>query len=205
MTVVLPVLILAAGGSTRMRGRDKLMERVDGRPLIRRQAEMAREATAGAVIVALPGPDHARWRALDGCDVTRLPVPGAADGMAVSLATAIAALPPEAPAAMVLLADLPDLHAEDLRRMASAVAEHPKALAWRGTTEDGTPGHPVIFHRDLFDVLMAQTGDTGGRAALAAAGRRVVHVPLPGARALSDLDTPEAWEAWREANPDRGG
>ena len=36
-----PILILAAGQSRRMRGRDKLMEVVEGQPLIRRQAEMA--------------------------------------------------------------------------------------------------------------------------------------------------------------------
>ncbi|WP_370741664.1 NTP transferase domain-containing protein, partial [Pseudooceanicola lipolyticus] len=49
----MPILLLAAGQSARMRGRDKLMERVEGRPLIRRQADIARAATSGPVIVAL--------------------------------------------------------------------------------------------------------------------------------------------------------
>ncbi len=55
----LPILILAAGASTRMRGRDKLMEPVEGRPLIRRQAEMAR--AAGRFPVNTPVSKEAYW------------------------------------------------------------------------------------------------------------------------------------------------
>ena len=50
----IPILLLAAGSSSRMRGRDKLMEEVDGVPLIARAAGIARAATEGAVIVTLP-------------------------------------------------------------------------------------------------------------------------------------------------------
>jgi len=38
---MIPVLILAAGASSRMRGRDKLMEDVHGQPLLRHQILLA--------------------------------------------------------------------------------------------------------------------------------------------------------------------
>ena len=38
---MIPIVILAAGASSRMRGRDKLLELVDGVALLRRQVERA--------------------------------------------------------------------------------------------------------------------------------------------------------------------
>ncbi|AVO39160.1 nucleotidyltransferase family protein [Pukyongiella litopenaei] len=198
----LPILILAAGGSTRMRGRDKLMEEVGGQPLLARQARMARAVTAGPVIVALPRAPHPRHAALAGLGVTALEVAQAAEGMNASLRAAFAAVPDTAPAAMLLLGDLPALQPSDLAAVFAAVDLHSDILAWRGATEDNRPGHPVVVARALFPEFLKLTGDGGGRAALAAAGDRVCLVSLPGQRARTDLDTPEDWQAWHAGNRD---
>ncbi|WPZ20639.1 nucleotidyltransferase family protein [Sulfitobacter faviae] len=196
MTIApLPVILLAAGASTRMRGRDKLMEDIGGEPLLRRQARLARGI--GPVTVALPPPPHPRYTALSGLDITPLPIPDAAEGMGASLRRAFAALPLDTPAAMVLLADMPALEARDLARLAAAVDLTGETLIWRATTEDGKPGHPIIFAAALFDQLKQLRGDDGGRAVVRAAADRMQLVPLPGQRARRDLDTPEDWAAWR--------
>ncbi|MFG6516589.1 NTP transferase domain-containing protein [Sulfitobacter sp. 1A13496] len=196
MTIApLPVILLAAGASTRMRGRDKLLEDIGGEPLLRRQARLAQGI--GPVTVALPPPPHPRYTALSGLDITPLPVPEAAEGMGASLRRAFAALPLDTPAAMVLLADMPALEASDLARLAAAVDLTGETLIWRATTEDGKPGHPIIFAAALFDQLKQLRGDDGGRAVVRAAADRMQLVPLPGQRARRDLDTPEDWAAWR--------
>ena len=203
MTHHLPILLLAAGSSSRMRGADKLMQSVDGRPLVRRQAEMARAVTHGPIIVALPDPTHPRWLALDGLDVIRVAVPDAHEGINASMRRTVSELPAESPAAMVLLADLPDLFAQDLSHLLDQVDLNSNTRIWRAATKDGAPGHPVVFHRDLFDVLKSLTGDSGGRDAFAAAKDRIRIIPLSGQGPRTDLDTPEAWDAWRIQNPDR--
>ena len=203
MVTDMPILLLAAGQSARMRGRDKLMERVEGRSLIRRQADIARAATSGPVIVALPPAPHPRHAALDGADVTRLPVTDAAAGMNASLRAAFAALPPDTTLAMLLLGDLPELTAEDLAAVARAARPETGALVWRGATADGKPGHPIVFAAPLVDEVARLSGDGGGREVVAAAGDRVQLVPLPGQRARADLDTPEDWAAWRARHRDR--
>lgn len=195
----IPIILLAAGRSSRMRGADKLMQEVDGKPLIRRQAQLARAVTQGPVIVTLPDDPGARGEALCGLDITRLPVADAASGMSVSLRAGFAALPQTAPAAMLLLGDLPALTETDLLAVIAAYSQHRDALIWRGTTEQGAPGHPIIFSSRLFPEFATLTGDTGGREVVQAAGDRIVHVPLPGKRARLDLDTPEEWQAWRAA------
>jgi molybdenum cofactor cytidylyltransferase len=71
----------------------------------------------------------------------------------------------------------------------------------RGGTEDGQPGHPAIFPRDLWPALASVTGDEGGRSVIQANKGRVRVIPLPGPMALLDLDTPEDWAAFRATGP----
>jgi CTP:molybdopterin cytidylyltransferase MocA len=179
-----------------MRGRDKLMEDVDGQPLLRRQTRVAQ--SVGPVVVALPPAPHPRYTALTGLDIAPLPIPDASEGMGASLRSAFAALPPDTAAAMVMLADMPDLEPSDLACLAASVDLSSETLVWRAATEDGRPGHPIIFAAALFDQLKQLSGDDGGRAVVRGAGARVQMVPLPGQRARLDLDTPEDWAAWRK-------
>lgn len=205
MTHLMPIIILAAGGSTRMQGRDKLLETVDGAPLLRQQAQKALALGRGPVIVTLPPTPHPRYAALTGLDVRPLPVADAAEGMNASLRTAIDALPYEARSAMVLLGDLPDLTINDLAQVADAVDLDGPNLIWRGATQAGAPGHPIVFRSDLFPALAQLTGDSGGREVVGQAIDHVVLIPLPGNRARLDLDTPQAWADWRARRQQQGG
>lgn len=195
----LPILILAAGASSRMRGRDKLMEEIDGTPLLARQAKIARAATAGPVLVTLPLAPHPRYQALDGLDVTPVAVRDAAEGMAASIRAGLRGLPPQAPGVMIVLADLPDLTTADLTQVLDAVSAQPAMKIWRGATQGAKPGHPIVFAAPVFPALAQLRGDEGGKQVVAAFGNETCLVPLPGAHARADLDTPEDWAAWRAA------
>ena len=193
----LPILLLAAGQSRRMRGRDKLMEDVDGAPLLRRMAQRACAAGIGPVIVALPPAPHSRHTALDGLPVVPVAVPDAADGLSASLKRALAAVPETAEAVMILLADLPEILTDDIRMIFQSIDTTGNTLIWRGATEEGRPGHPVVLSRALFPDLAALSGDAGAQAVIRRHADRVTLVPLPGQHALRDLDTPEDWASWR--------
>ena len=184
-----------------MRGRDKLLEVVDNQPLIRRQADRARAATSGPVFVMLPAEGNHRRSALSGCDVQIIPVPDANTGMAASLRCGISALPEDATAAMILLADLPDLTQSDIEAVGSCVDTASDTLIWRGATDAGAPGHPIVFARPLFAALSALQGDTGGAAVAKAHAHQTILIPLPGQNARRDLDTPEDWDDWRAEHP----
>lgn len=192
---LLPTIVIpAAGASSRMRGGDKLLEQVGGVPLIRRQAEVAL-GTGCTVVVTLPPDRPARAAALDGLAVTRVIVADAAQGLSVSLAAGLARVPPGR-AALVLLADLPEITAEDLGLMIALHAHRPGSIL-RAVAEDGTAGHPVLFPAFTLPELCSMTGDSGAREVLRRHAGQIVAVPLPGRRAVTDLDTPEDWAAWR--------
>lgn len=196
----LPIIVLAAGLSSRMRGRDKMMETVAGQPLLAVQVQRAMAATAGDVIVTLPPRPHARHEILKPYSVDRVTVDRPQDGMSASLRAGLSALRKDAPAVMIALPDLPELETHDLAQVLSAVDLASDGLIWRGATEDGRPGHPVVFKADLFDALAALEGDQGGAPVAKAHRAETVLVPLSGMRALRDLDTPEDWAAWRAAH-----
>lgn len=198
-----PIVVLAAGQSSRMRGTDKLLELVNGTPLIRVVVERALSATRAPVLVALPALPalrHQRQVALAGLDVQCVAVERAQDGMGASLAAAVAALPAHSTAVMVVLADMPDVTAQDLCALAAQVAFDAGHVIWRAATAAGTGGHPVVFHHSLFEHLTQLKADRGGQDILQAHKNQVKLVPLSGDQARVDLDTPEDWDAWRRSN-----
>ncbi len=190
------VILLAAGQSSRMGGLDKLMQPVDGIPLLRLSAQKAR--AVGPVFVALPPAPHPRYDVLEDLDVSSVGIPDAVEGMNASLRGALAHISQDAHCVMVLLADLPDLSEVDLMQVAAACDRYPDNLIWRGCTQDGKPGHPVIFERALFPELAELTGDSGAQSIVKRHGDKVHMHPLPGRHALRDLDTPEDWKRWRQ-------
>lgn len=195
---MIPILIPAAGASSRMRGADKLLQEVDGVALLHRQAIMAR-AISGDVRIGLPLGPHPRYDALEGLDATLIPVQDASDGFGHTLRALFASLEDVTNHTLLLLPDLPDIGESDLRAVLDARNVAPDALIWRGATPDGKGGHPMLIHQMIFPEFQRITGDDGGRGIIRALGDRVHHVTFADDRARRDLDTPEAWAAWRAA------
>ncbi|MCH8465960.1 MAG: nucleotidyltransferase family protein [Roseinatronobacter sp.] len=188
------ILLPAAGASARMGGADKLLQPVDGMALLRHAALRALE-TGADVAVTLRPEDEPRNAVLEGLNLTRLVVPDAAEGMAASLrAGAIWASGRGAAALMIALPDMPEITARDMRALIDAQAQAPDQPL-RACTADNIPGHPVILPRACFAAMDELRGDAGARALFQVHAPRL-H-PLAGARAVVDLDTPEAWAEWR--------
>jgi molybdenum cofactor cytidylyltransferase len=190
-------VLLAAGAGTRMRGADKLMEPVGDVPAIRHAAQRLLDSRADRVFVVLDPAHAARRAALEGLDVTVVENREAAEGMGASIRAAIAALPPETDAALLALADMPDVTAAHIDRLIAAFDPEEGRAICRAATETGEPGHPVLFGRRFFETLGRLSGDEGARQIVAEHPELVEIVATPGDAARLDLDTPEAWAAWR--------
>ncbi|MBV7409939.1 NTP transferase domain-containing protein [Maritimibacter sp. DP1N21-5] len=194
--LALPVLILAAGQSSRMRGADKLLEPVEsGKPLLIDRIEAAL-LTGQPVVVTLPPREECpdRWALIEEWPVAAIEVRDAGEGLSASVAAGVEALPEMSVAVMMLLADMPDITSEDMRRV---LAEFDGESILRGATADGIAGHPVVFPARDFPALRSLNGDEGARRLFRENRDRVRPVTLPYSHARTDLDTPEDWDAWR--------
>lgn len=190
-------VLLAAGSARRMQGRDKLLEPVGGAPLLRVLADRLAASAADQIVCVLRPDDPDRRAALEGTSARIVVNPRAAEGMGTSLAAGIAALGPEVDAAVILPADMPEITAADIDRLIAAFDPEEGRAIVRAVSADGTGGHPVLFGRRFFEALRGLEGDRGARAILAEHPEFVTDVTLSGRAAETDLDTPEAWEAWR--------
>jgi len=176
-----------------MRGADKLLEHVEGVPLLRRVVEAALAAGLEPW-VALPGAGHPRADALAGLDCHRLVLAGSAEGLGGTLRDGVAALS-LCSRFMILAADLPGLTVADLSKMALAVPDRRGIVI--ATSEDGALGHPVVFDAALRPEFAGLSGDEGAKPIVHAHKSRMQTVMLPSDHATRDLDTPEDWEAYR--------
>jgi molybdenum cofactor cytidylyltransferase len=190
------IMLLAAGGSTRMRGADKLLQKVDGLPLLTRNARIALSSDATETIVILGANRAAREAALDDLPIRFVVNEDWHAGMGTSIAVGTAALADDADAVIVMLADMPDIGVDFLNRFIASA--RPGAIL-QPVTKDGKRGNPVLFSRIHFPSLAMSSGDEGARRVIDANRDSVIPVPAESG-VLTDLDTPEAWSAWRSRN-----
>ena len=191
-------LVLAAGRSTRMGGPNKLLEEINGKPLVRIATEHVLASRAKPVIVITGHQKERVERALAGLPVTFVHNPNFAEGLSTSLKAGIAAVPAEADGVVVCLGDMPQVSAALIDKLIAAFDPERGALVAIPTIA-GKRGNPVLWSRRFFPDLMTVEGDVGARHLIGGYGEAVVEVPVEDAAALTDVDTPEALTAVRAA------
>jgi molybdenum cofactor cytidylyltransferase len=184
-------VVLAAGRSTRMGAVNKMIAEIGGKPLARIAAEQALASRARPVVVVTGHQREKVEAALKGLDVRFVHNPDYADGLGTSLRTGIAAVPPEADGAVVCLGDMPQVDAALIDKLIDAFDPERGALVVVPTIE-GRRGNPVVWARRFFPDLMAIGGDVGARHLIGSVAEAVAEVPVDGAAALVDVDTPDA-------------
>ena len=196
--MTLACLLPAAGASSRMRGGDKLLELVDGKPCLATLCERAIDAGLD-VITTLPHKNHPRTASLAHLTITKIYVEDAVSrGMSASLVHGAAALPETAKGLMVLPPDMPDIQSGDMKTMADAFLST-QAKILRARTASGRAGHPIVFSTQLVREFSKLTGDIGAQSIVKRHIKDIQFFDFKDERALLDLDTPEDWAAWRQS------
>ncbi|NDA47424.1 MAG: nucleotidyltransferase family protein, partial [Alphaproteobacteria bacterium] len=130
-----------------------------------------------------------------------------ATGMASSLRTGIAAVPPDCSAAVILLGDMPQIKADLINQLIAALSQHPQAKALVPTFVNAQGqeerGNPVVLTRSLFTEIGRLSGDQGARKLLS--GEGVLDVPVADPAIALDIDTPEALARLQSSLTQTGG
>jgi molybdenum cofactor cytidylyltransferase len=182
-------IILAAGGSTRMREPKPLLL-WRGEPFIRHVARTALGAGLSPVVIVAG--EHAPDIRVTVADLPVMLIhnPDWEAGQSTSVRCGLQALPAPIGSAIFLLADQPQIPIELVRalREQHALSLSPIVAPLIGDRR----GNPVLFDRTTFVDLLSLTGDVGGRAVFAK--HPIAYVPWHDANLLLDVDTPEDYQ-----------
>jgi len=188
-TANVAALVLAAGQSSRMGGTNKLLAGVDGVPMLLRAVNAALASKASSVTVVLGHEAERAEALLAGRRVNFVRNPDFAEGMSTSLRAGIAALPAEAEAAVVLLADMPRVSAVHVDRLIDAFeAQRPAIVV---PQRNGRRGNPILWPRAFFAAMQNVAGDQGARGVLEANAGRIRFVDIDDDAIHADVDTPD--------------
>ena len=186
---MITAILLAAGASRRF-GAPKLLQDLEGKPVLRWSAEAFLRPPVDEVIVVVP-PEHDEFaRILAGTTARLVANPHPERGMGTSLACAIAALRPATEAVLVGLADEPVPDRAAIGRVVVRYRERGvRGVSIVVPTFGGVRGHPVLFGRSAFAELETLTGDRGAREVTDRDPSRVAIVELDTPKPI-DVDTP---------------
>lgn len=193
MTERIAGVVLAAGTSTRM-GESKLFLTVGGATLLRRVVDTAAEAGLDPIIVVL-GHEAERARAeLAGVRCAAVVNADYLEGINTSLRAGFNAVPDDATAAVMLLADMPFVSAH---MIGTLVALHraghvPLVIS----SYAGVFAPPTLYGRALFDELRVLEGEGCGSRVAKQHRNEAAEVEWP-ASVMVDVDVPADLERVR--------
>ena len=181
-------IVLAAGRSSRMAPRNKLLELVEGKPIVARVAEAALGSGARPVIVVTGFEASRVAAALGDLEVTIVQNPAHAEGLSTSLRTGLQALPADSDGALILLGDMPEIESSDLETlMAAFAADQRRAICV--PVRHGRRGNPVLWGSAYFAEMMSLSGDMGAKPLMARHQECMTEVPAASDGIFADVDT----------------
>ncbi len=195
-------IVLAAGSSRRMGGRNKLLLPFRGQPLVRHVVTTILNSQADPVLVVLGHEAEAVRAALADLPIGFTYNPRHAEGMTTSIQAGVAAAPADVLGYMICLSDLPLIETAEYDRLLEAfrkaLARDPACIVV--PEFQGQRGNPVLFAASYRAAILAEERLTGCRGLVRRYPEHVVRVAMPTDHILQDIDTPEAFEVLRKAH-----
>lgn len=185
------LLILAAGQSRRMGANNKLLARIDDKPMFSLVAEQATQSK-GAAVYAVTG--HERKLVDDIAETFGIQTfhnPDYKTGLSSSLKKGFSELADSYDGILICLADMPFVTAALFDQMIDAFdTEEGRAIIV--PTFRGKRGNPVLISSQFKTDILSVTGDIGAKSVIADNEHVVFTIDVENDSIFKDIDTPEA-------------
>lgn len=185
-------VVLAAGLSSRMNGTNKLLEEINGIPVIVYTLQNILQSKARPVILVVGNSADSIRNALSKTNLTDIDIvscPTYEMGLSHSLRTGITALPPHIEGAVICLADMPFIRPGDIDRLISGFnpAENHFIVI---PTHKGRRGNPVLCGKEVFPHIMNLEGDKGASQIWPYHEKSILEVEITHGGIFIDIDSP---------------
>lgn len=185
---MISMVILAAGKSTRMPGRNKLLADVEGVPMIRRVAQSALGSKVDEVIVVV-GWDEERIRSvIAGLECKITVNRNFEQGQSSSVRRGLEEVNPSSRAVLILPGDVAKIDASSIDRVIEKYYHGGYSIVIAGY--EGRSGHPILLDKQLFPEIARIDEETFGLKAIVKKHQNEVCLVETGSRdVLRDVDT----------------
>jgi len=187
---MLSLIVLAAGKSTRMRGKNKLLAKVEGKPMIRKVVETALNSKVDEVIVVLG------WKADKVREVLsdlpcRLTVNKNYErGQSNSIKVGLKEIGQATLAVLILPGDIAMIDTKSINTVLDAFNQYSNPIVV--AAHNGQPGHPILLAKQLFPEIEGINEQTFGLKAVVQRHESELRLVETGSEnTLIDFDTPE--------------
>jgi len=187
---MLSLIVLAAGKSTRMHGRNKLLIKIDGKPMIRRVVEAALKSKVDEVIVVLGSQADKIQKALDDLPCRFVVNKDYEKGQSSSVKAGLKEIGETTQAILILPGDIAKIDSSAINLVIDEYTrrKHPIIVA----THQGRSGHPILLDRQLFkEVEKIDEQSFGLKAVTRKHEGSIRSVEAGSSNVLRDVDTPE--------------
>ena len=181
-------VVLAAGKSSRMGLRNKLLEPLDGVPILIRTLNALIESPIVEIIVVLGHESQELRATLCEQPVETIENPDYHQGMASSLRVGIKALSSNLDGALVVLGDMPFVTQAHINSLLNAYSEARRPDGIFVPVHSGQRGHPVLFGVCYFEQLQSLEGDVGARSILRENPNKIIEVRMDDDATVLDID-----------------
>lgn len=195
--LAISAVVLAAGLSSRMGGRHKLLLDIGGEPIIRHTLRTVLAIEPAETVVVTGHRAAEVEAALGGLAVRFVHNPAFAEGQPGSVAMGIGALAAPCQAVMIVLGDQPLLTPASLTRLIAAYAAAPVGRSMLVPLCQGARGNPVIVASHHIPQIRAGSLKLGCRKLIETYPEQVELVEMNDEAFIRDCDTPEDYAALR--------
>ena len=187
---MLSLIVLAAGKSTRMHGRNKLLIKVEGQPMIRGVVEAGLKSKADEVIVILGWEADTIKKALEDLPCRFVVNKDYEKGQSSSVKAGLKEVGETTQALLILPGDVAKIDASSINLVIDEYARRKGSIIV--AAHKSKPGHPILLDRQLFkEVEQIDEESFGLKAVVKKHEGAVRFVEAGSSNVLRDVDTPK--------------
>ncbi|MEM3616075.1 MAG: nucleotidyltransferase family protein [Candidatus Methanomethylicia archaeon] len=186
---MITAIILAAGYSKRF-GRNKLLEPIAGKPMIRWTLEATLNSMINEVVVVLGFEAERVYEVIKDLKCRVIVNLEYDIGMSSSVKCGVRSIMSRSEAVLIIPGDYPFIEVETINNVIKKYREtHAPIII---ATYNGRRGHPILIGRELFqEVLEINEESMGLKAVIRRHENEIVYADAKGMGAITDIDSPE--------------
>lgn len=187
-------ILLAAGSSVRMGEGNKLLLPYEGAPLFLKALKALEQSKVDELLVVLGHDFKAMLPHFNNCSI-KLAINGNhLEGQTSSIKAGLQLINPSSSACLICLADMPFLTSEHIDKVIDRYSEKSDDNMMLRPSQDGRPGHPLMFSRKYYQQLEDCVDPNGCKSVVDANKEFLELIETNDMAYFADIDTPIDYE-----------